>query len=216
MADAELVLWGESRFESPYVFSCFVALREKGLPFELRTMSLQSGEHRQGDYALRSVTGRVPALQHGEFWLAESSAIDEYLEDVYPPPRWPRLYPAAPPERARARQIQAWLRSDLMALREERPTSTVFHRAAVRPLSPAARAAADRLLRAADALVPPGASALFSSFGIADADLALMLQRLAANGDEVPARLAAYAHAVWDRPSVKEWLARAAGAAAAS
>ena len=71
----EMVLYGESNWESPYVFSCFVALREKGIPFELRTWTLAAGEHRRGDYANRSVTGRVPALAHGDFWLAESSAV---------------------------------------------------------------------------------------------------------------------------------------------
>ena len=67
MADQKLVLWGESNFVSPYVFSSFVALREKGLPFELKLFSLGAGEHRQGDYPSRSVTGRVPSLQHGDF-----------------------------------------------------------------------------------------------------------------------------------------------------
>jgi glutathione S-transferase len=37
-------------------------------------------------------------------------------------------------------------------------------------------------------------------------DLALMLQRLAANGDPCPARLATYARAIFARPSVREWL----------
>jgi len=207
MTDAPLVLHGETNFESPYVFSCYVALREKGLPFELRTMSLQAGEHRRGDYASRSLTGRVPSLQHGDFWLAESSAIDEYLEEAFPPPRHPRLYPEDARQRARARQIQAWVRSDLMPIREERPTSSVFSKAPVKPLSEAARAAAGRLLAAADALVPADGH-LFGAFGIADADLAMMLMRLVANGDAVPAQVKAYAERVWARPSIRDWLAR--------
>ena len=31
MAEAKLVLWGEQNFYSPYVFSCWVALKEKGV-----------------------------------------------------------------------------------------------------------------------------------------------------------------------------------------
>ncbi len=208
MAEPKLVLWGDSNFESPYVFSSFVALTEKGLPFELRLFSLSAGEHRQGDYPLRSVTGRVPSLQHGDFWLAESSAIDEYLEDVFPPPRFPRLYPEHPTERARARQIQAWLRSDLVPLRDERPTSTVFSRRPVKPLTPAGQADAERVVRAAETLLPPGAAHLFGEFGIADVDLAMMLQRLVANGDPVPERVKVYASAIWQRPSIREWLAK--------
>jgi glutathione S-transferase len=210
MAESKLIRWGESKFQSPYVFSCFVALREKRLDFELRTMSLDSGEHRQGDYPARSLTGRVPALQHGDFWLAESSAIGEYLEEVFPPPQYTPLYPAPVEQRARARQVQAWVRSDLMPLRAERPTSSIFSGATVKPLTEAAQKAAANLVRVGEALIAPGADYLFgTSFTIADADLGLMLQRLAANGDELPPCLAAYANRVWTRPSVEAWLARA-------
>lgn len=205
MAGAKLVLWGEKDFYSPYVFSCWVALKEKGIPFELRTFDLDGGEHRRGDYAAHSVTGRVPSLQDGEHWLAESSAIDEYLEELFPPPRHPRLYPEQPFERARARQVQAWLRSDLMPLREERPTSSVFGKEPVKPLTAAGQAAAGRVVQAAEALLPQGGSHLFGAFTIADADLAMMLQRLVANGDPVTARVKAYADAIWARPSIQEW-----------
>ncbi len=209
MAGEPLVLWGESKLESPYVFSCFVALREKRLDFELRTLSLAGGEHRRGDYPDRSLTGRVPALQHGDLWLAESSAIDEYLDEAFPSPRHPPLYPTRIDQRARARQVQAWLRSDLVPLRAARPTSSVFGRAAVKPLDEAAQASVTALLRVAGALIAPGADYLFGcSFSIADADLALMLQRLVASGDPVPAALKAYANRVWTRPSIGEWLAR--------
>ncbi len=210
MADDRLILWGETNFESPYVFSCFVALREKRAQFELKTMSLDAGEHRQGDYPARSLTGRVPALQHGDFWLAESSAIDEYLEELFPPPAHPPLYPAPVQQRARARQLQAWLRSDLMPVRAERPTSSVFSGAPVKPLTETAQKAVATLIRVGEALIPPGADYLFgTSFTIADADLGLMLQRLVANGDEVPACLKAYASRVWTRPSVEDWLRHA-------
>jgi glutathione S-transferase len=207
MADAKLTLYADANFESPYAFSVYVALREKGLPFELRNLSLAQGDHRRGDYPERSITGRIPSLQHGDFWLAESSAIDEYLEEAFPPPSHPRLYPEDLRHRARARQLQAWVRSDLMPIREERPTSSVFGRQPVKPLGADARAAVERLLRAADALVPE-AGHLFGAFGIADADLAVMLMRLVANRDPVPAKVQAYAERVWARPSVQDWLAR--------
>jgi glutathione S-transferase len=209
MPDPGLVLWGENHFESPYVFSCFVALAEKRLRFELRPLALDSGEHRTGEYLARSLTGRVPALQHGDFWLAESSAIDEYLEDTFPPPEHSRLYPLDPRDRARARQVQAWLRSDLLPLRQARPTSSVFSGAPVQPLPDAARAAADHLVRVAEALLAHCGDYLFgNSFCIADADLALALQRLVANGDPVGPVAKAHAQRVWTRPSVQAWLAR--------
>ena len=202
---AKLVLWGDSRWESPWVFSAFVALEEKGLSYEVRLLSLDAGDARAPDFARSSITGRVPALQHGDFWLSESSAIGEYLEEAFPPPRWPRLLPEGARERARARQVQAWLRTDLVPLRQARPTSSIFLGAKAKPLPREAREAADRLGRIAEALLPPGAASLFGTFSLADADLALMLGRLLHNGDPLPERLAAFARAVWARPSVQKY-----------
>ncbi|HTP49326.1 MAG TPA: glutathione transferase [Anaeromyxobacteraceae bacterium] len=202
----KLVLWGDTQWESPYVFSAFVALEEKGLRYEMRLLSLAQGEAKKGDYAQRSVTGRVPALEHGDFWLSESSAIDEYLEDAFPPPRFPRLYPEDPRQRARARQVQAWLRSDLLPLRVARPTRSLFFGEKVKALPPDAKEAVDRLFKAAEQLLRPGATSLFGFFSVADADLGLMLQRLVHNGDPVPERLHRYAQAVWNRPSVKKYV----------
>jgi glutathione S-transferase len=205
----DLVLYGNKGWTSPYVFSCFVVLREKGLPFEVRLLDLGAREHDQAGYRDPSITGRVPALQHGGFWLAESAAIDEYLEEAFPPPGFPRLYPADPKERARVRMVQALLRSDFMPVRTERSTGTLFSGEAAAPLSAEARAAADRLARIAGGLVKPGGF-VASHFTPADADLALMLMRLVANGDAMPAPLAAWAKEIFARPSVAAWLANTA------
>ena len=202
----ELVLHGEDLWESPYVFSAFVALKEKGLPFRMELLSLDGREHDRPAYRDASLTGRVPALRHGDFWLAESSAIAEYLDDAFPPPAHPRLYPEEARERAKVRMVQAFLRSDLLPLRAERPTASFFCGEPVKPLSEAARAAAERFLRIAAALVPDPQGFVASRWSPADADLALMVQRLAANGDPVPEKLRAYAAAIWGRTSVREWI----------
>jgi glutathione S-transferase len=205
------VLHVDSRFLSPYAMSAYVALVEKNLPFELRTVDLESGaQHGQG-YASRSVTGRVPMLEHGTFALAESSAIAEYLEDVYPPPAHAALYPAKPEDRARARQVQAWLRSDLMPLRAERSTEVVYLGPVDKPLSEEAKRAAHRLFAAAQSLIG-SKGRLFAAWSIADTDLALMLNRLVRNGDEVPSALAEFARREWERPSVRAWLEKVAAA----
>jgi glutathione S-transferase len=204
----DLVLYGNDDYTSPYVFSAFVTIEEKKVPYRLETLSLSRGDHRKADYAVPSYTGRVPAIRHGDFWLAESSAIDEYVDEAFPPPAHPRLYPEDVRERARVRMIQAFLRSDLMPLRHDRPTSTFFGGEAPKPLGAEARAAAERLVAIAERLLPQGASFVARSFTPADADLALMLQRLVANGDPCPDRLAAYARAIFARPSVRKWLAK--------
>jgi glutathione S-transferase len=149
----------------------------------------------------------VPALRHGDFWLAESSAIDEYIDEAFPPPRWPRIYPEDLRERARVRMVQAFVRSDVLPLRLERPASTLFAGEPVKPLTAEGKASAERLIGIASRLVTKKDGFVTAKFSPADADLGLMLQRLVANGDDCPSRLRAYANAVFARPSVRKWLA---------
>jgi glutathione S-transferase len=191
---------------SPYVFTAFLALTEKGLPFETVTVALEAKAQQRPGFRDRSITGRVPALVEGDFWLAESQAIVDYLEEAYP--EAPRLLPEGVRDRARARQILAWIRSDLGALREERATHTMFYERATTPLTAAGRAAADNLVRVAELLVPAGATSLFGAWSIADSDLAFMLHRLILNGEPVPAGVRAFAEAQWARPSVRAFVER--------
>jgi glutathione S-transferase len=208
-ASDSLVLWVDALFISPYAFSSFVALKEKELLFELRLVPLHEKAQHAADYRDRSLTSRVPTLAHGEFQLSESSAIDEYLEEVFPPPTYAPIYPRDPKTRARIRQVQAWIRSDLMPLREERSANTLFYERADTPLSPDGRAAADKLIRVVDRLLPRDAQHLTGDWCIADSELAFMLHRLILNGDSLPDRLRLYAERQWQRPSVREWVERA-------
>ncbi len=207
MSDQAFELYVDSRFTSPWAMSVFVALTEKGLPFTLHTLDLDAQETRKPAFAKLSLTRRVPTLVHGDFVLTESSAITEYLETVHPAPA---LYPEGLRERAVARQLQAWVRSDSQALRGERSTEVIFHGARGEPLSADATAAAQKLFDVVEAVLPAGANQVFSHWSLVDLDLAVMLQRLKMHGDPVPTRLAAYADAQWSRPSVQAWLAHAA------
>ena len=96
----------------------------------------------------------------------------EYLDDAYPDPP---IFPTDLQKRARARQIQAWLRSDFMAIRQERPTLTIFYRPVSAPLSSAAQISSQKLFAAASELLSHGDENLFGRWSIADVDLALML-----------------------------------------
>lgn len=204
-----LRLHADAAHVSPWVFSAFIALREKELAFDRVDHSLPRGELRAAAFQERSLTGKVPVLEHDGWWLSESMGIAEYLAETFPFPKHPRLFPENLQERGRCRQVMLWLRTELAPLRDARPTTSIFHadRAARAPLSPAAAESAAELVRVASLLVKPAASTLFGSWCIADADLALCLQRLRANGDALPLPLAEYADAQWQRPSVKEWLA---------
>jgi glutathione S-transferase len=196
-------LFIDSNYLSPYAMSAFVALREKRLLFEMELIDLANNAHLSPTYATRSTTQRVPTLSNGHFNLSESSAICEFLEDAFP---GQALYPQDIRAKAKAREIQAWLRSDLMPIRAERSTEFVFLRRPAPALSSEAQAAARKLFAAVEALLPIGQETLFGAWSIADTDLALMLNRLILAGDLVPDRLRAYATEQWKRPSVQEWV----------
>ena len=198
----ELTLFVDSKFISPWALTAFVALEEKQLPYTLELRDLDKKETFLPDFGAR--TQRVPALKRGDFWLAESTAIAEYLAENFPFPKHPRLFPENLDQRGTCRELQAWVRSDLMPLRQERPTTTLWGPRAVAPLSEGAKAAAMRLINVLAPLIGERTT-LFEKWCIADVDVAVMLQRLNLNGDELPANLKHYAETNWNRPSVTKW-----------
>jgi glutathione S-transferase len=198
-----VTLWGEVYWFSPYVFSAFVGLKEKGVSFEVELIDVYSAEQHRPDYQTHTVTARVPSLEHDGFWLAESSAIIEYVDETFD---GPPLLPRDAKERARARQVMAWLRSDLLPLRDEYSTYTMFYERAPAPLSGAGRASADKLVAVTDRLLSPGATQLFSTWSSADADLTFALHRLIRNGYELPPKIRAYADRQWQRPSLRAFV----------
>jgi glutathione S-transferase len=200
-----MLLYVDANFASPYALVAFVSLLEKGLAFDLEVLDLAARENEGPNFAKTSITRRVPTLVHDGFALSESSAICEYIDETFP---GLRLYPAHPRDRARARQVQAWVRSDLMPIRDERPTFVVFNGAKRPALSAPASAAAEKLVSAALSLLDARSDHLFGDWSIADVDLAMMLQRLIVLGDPVPQRLIDYANLQWRRPSVQQWVQR--------
>ncbi|MDZ5433549.1 glutathione transferase [Pseudomonas fluorescens] len=204
MESTKLQLYVGVDFVSAFAMSAFVALKEKQLSFSVHAVDLKEKENYQAPYRDLSLTNKVPTLVYEGFALSESSAIAEYLDELSPGHK--KLFPQDIRQRARARQLQAWLRSDLLVVRKERPFDLVYFGKKHNPLSDEARAAVDRLFFVADRLLQEGAEHLFGDWSIADTDLAIMLNRLVANGDPVPARLATYVRRQWDRDSVRAWM----------
>ena len=202
-----MILYVDANYLSPYAMSAYVALREKDLAFELHPLNLRKSEQTSAAYATISNTQRVPALadNHHNLNLSESSAIAEYLDERYPG-HGHHLYPADIAARAKARELQAWLRSDLMPIRKERSTEVIFFQRSLPPLSAKAQTAANKLFHAAAQLLQPGQTHLFGEWCIADTDLALMLNRLALADDPMPEYLMHYASLQWQRPSVQDWI----------
>ena len=83
-----------------------IAAREKGVPFELVMVPFDNArgyDPKHPEVARINPKRQVPVLVDGDLELFDSTQIFEYLEDAFPnPPLWP----AAPRERARARQLE--------------------------------------------------------------------------------------------------------------
>lgn len=82
---------------SPFVRKAWIALQEKGLPFENLPLDPLAKTPR---FLAMNPIGRVPILEEvdGEL-ISDSSVICDYLEHAYPQPA---LYPRAPRARAKA------------------------------------------------------------------------------------------------------------------
>jgi glutathione S-transferase len=204
---SDLTLYGDASWQSPWVFHAMVALDELKLRYKLEALKFPIADEIKTQLRAHAYLPKTPCLAHGSFWLTESSAISEYLAETFAPPQYPRIMPTSVEERARARQVMSWLRTSLMGLREDRPTSSVFLRPVTTPLTEKGKKDADELIGIAEAMIPEGRTTLCTEWSMADVDLALMLTRLVANSDPMPQRLVDYAMAQWGRQSVRKYLA---------
>jgi glutathione S-transferase len=203
---SELLLLAESSWTSPWVFHAMVALEELRVPYRLEPLELPVPEPRRAELITHTGAAKVPCLVDGDLWLTESSAISEYLAERFPPPAHPAILPTAIHERAHVRQVMSWIRTSARALRDARPTTSVFQQPIHTPLPDKARADAAELVSVAERWLDRRTT-IASTWSVADADLALMLMRLVANGDQMPTRLVDYALAQWARPSIRRYLA---------
>ena len=88
---------------SPYSRKVRVALKEKGLPFDLR---LENVWERRVEFLAMNPAGKVPVLVEADGTvIADSVAITEYLQEVQPQPD---LLGATPAQRAETRRLVAW------------------------------------------------------------------------------------------------------------
>ncbi len=99
---SERILFGYYR--SSAAFRVRIALALKGLDYEYRAVDLKpsANDHKAPGYLKLNPQGRVPYfIDHG-FGIAQSPAILEYLDEVYPDAA---LLPAKAQERAWVRQL---------------------------------------------------------------------------------------------------------------
>jgi glutathione S-transferase len=208
MAEKLVLYIGEKNISS-WSMRGWLGLTAKGLPFDERTIELRNDKDR-AERRRVSPTGRVPVLHHGARVIPDSLAILEYLEETFPPPEHPALWPADKDARAHARWLAATMHSSFMKLRESMSFNLCFLPRPPRPTPEALEEAAEMLHLLQDALDRGKGRGpfLFGGFGAADIMYAPAVVRLTAFKVETSRapRTPGYMEAVLSHPPVKRWM----------
>jgi glutathione S-transferase/RNA polymerase-associated protein len=88
---------------SPYAQKVKIALREKGVAFDLALPGGLGAGGAAGDFARANPRAEVPVLIDGDVEIFDSTIILEYIEDKWPAPT---LLPPTPAARAKVRMIE--------------------------------------------------------------------------------------------------------------
>lgn len=207
--DTKRVLYVGEKNISSWSMRGYLGVELKGLPYEERTISLIADKDRSARRRV-SPTGKVPVLHDGDLIVPDSLAILEYLEETYPPPRYPALWPTGTRERARARWLSAAMHSGFPNVRESMSFNLCFLPKPPPASTEGLREAAEMLSFWEDALSSKTAAGpfLFGEFGAADAMFAPAVVRLTSfrvPTDKTP-KAAAYMQAALGHPPVKKWM----------
>lgn len=128
---------------SPFAWKVWLALEHKQLPYDLRVIQFDRGDHKTPEFLQLNPRGKVPVLVDGDLVLWESGAILEYLEDRYPERP---LLPSTPEARAYQRRLVSEAESYLYIAQRELMRATLF--------TPEAERDPARIAAAIDAVVP--------------------------------------------------------------
>ena len=208
MSSTPVLYVGEKNISS-WSMRAWVALTHKGVPFDERTISLAEDKDRARRREV-SPTGKVPVLHHAGIKIPDSLAIIEYLEETFPAPNYPALWPVDPKQRAHARWLAAAMHSGFPKVREHMSFNWCFLPAQPPPPADALSEAREMLQYWEDALAknPAGGPYLFGAFSAADTMYAPAVVRLTTfriPTAETP-RAAAYMAAVFQAPVVRGWI----------
>lgn len=99
-----------SYWRSSAAYRVRIALALKGIDYEVRTVDLRVGAHRDPVYLGVNPQGLVPCLIDGDAAFSQSIAIMEYLEERFPEPA---LLPKDPAGRAKVRAAAQVIASDI-------------------------------------------------------------------------------------------------------
>jgi glutathione S-transferase len=205
---ADFTIYIGNKNYSSWSLRAWLMLKQSGASFEEVLVPLREATTRTT--ILRySPSGRLPALQRGEFVIWDSLAIGEYLAERFPEAC---LLPAEPEARAVARAVSAEMHAGFPALRNHLPMNlrSAF---AGRGVTPEAQADINRVIalwRDYRKRFGGEGKFLFGPAGIADAMYAPVVSRFRTYGIALEDEAQRYADAVWALPALQEW-ATAAG-----
>lgn len=204
-----MILYGSTL--SPFVRKVMVFAGEKGIALELKPTGFPNPEP---DFCSASPFRKMPALQDGDYCLADSSAIVHYLDAKFPAPA---LIPAEAQARGRTIWFDEFSDTILFGCGQKiffnRVVAPIFLK---RPGDQAAAEAAERdelppILDYLETVVPDEGGYLVGD-GLTLADIAVVgpfanLQHLGIEIDpQRHPRTAAYVERILARPSFAEWV----------
>ena len=197
-------------FRSSAAYRVRLALNYKGLAYDSASVHLRREEHRSDAYRELNPQALVPALETDGVVIPQSLAIIEYLEETFPPPDHPALWPAEVGRRSRARWLAAEMHAGFTELRSEMAFHLCFQ---PRPpkISPAALGEAAGMLALWEESLTRSAGEgpfLLGAFSAADIMYAPAVVRLQAFGVPLAGtpRAATYIADVLAHPAVRRWM----------
>jgi glutathione S-transferase len=196
-----------NRNYSSWSLRAWLLMRQTGIPFEERLLTLGSDEFRREVHRY-SPAGRVPVLVDAGFAVWDTLAIAEYLAERFP---HRGIWPDDAQDRARARSVCAEMHSGFSALRSQMPMN-LEARLPGRGWNVQVQADVDRIVELWSALRERHAANgpfLFGRFGAADAFFAPVVARLETYAVPTPPVCDAYRQAVLALPAMREWTASA-------
>ncbi len=100
-------------FRSSTSYRVRIALEIKQLHYEYIPIHLlnNGGEQNQAEYRKLNPMGGVPTLQHGDFLLAQSDAIIEYMDEAFP--QTDKLFPTDIQQKAKIREFCQIINADI-------------------------------------------------------------------------------------------------------
>jgi maleylacetoacetate isomerase len=106
-------------FRSSAAYRCRIAFNLKGVTYDFQSVHLRKdgGQQKSAGYRAVNPQALVPAIEAGDFRLTQSLAIIEWLDETRP---GPKLVPAEPDLRAKARAFAQIIACDIHPLQNLR------------------------------------------------------------------------------------------------